>query len=470
MARPLRMAVAACILLLGCRVGGAARLAQQTSIAGAANGEGPYRSATLVWTQTAASVDELRNLRFSLLVDDTPLPLPHASCDERAMGPLAFECRAPLPLLPSGSHAIQVVSESRAATGVARTSISVRLLIMTAPDGQSSALRIDVPDTARGAARASRDRHAHGVSVVPWATGLEQPRLLASVSRDRVLFVSGDAALYSATSAGASRVPIDTMPAARRILAIALPADPASGHVFVAWGPPPTGGPAVEVQRYTLTSSGLTGGRLVVRVPTHDRGARALMAFGPDRKLYVVVPGAPSSTIYRFNEDGTIPGDHLTPSAVFAEGPADASAFAWNPRTRDLWCVGRSDSETRTLVFPPVTGKPTRFPLRGFEPGGSAPSRRGHPQRVSSLVFLDEAQAPSADAIIVVPDGAGEVLRLVIADDGRVRVSGRYPSALEAGRVTEVSAREGTVFMALDKPGERNSGSIAAVSGAYVSH
>jgi hypothetical protein len=287
-----------------------------------------------------------------------------------------------------------------------------------------------------------------------------------------VFVVNGTNRVFSVTSKGATPAVVEReMPRAKRILALAAhPQFARNGRVFVAWeGPASHGETDVQVVRYTWRSGRLADQAFVARVRSRLGGSGGVMAFGPDGKLYLALPTGSASTIYRFEEDGTTPAEHVPRTPVFATGPAQPAALAWNPRTRDLWCVGNGRDAAQVLVFAARdTDAFSHLPVTGQPPPGAASARDHQARRVTSLVFLDRPDKSSADLLAVVQDGPGEVVRLSVSDSGAIRIAGRYPSG-PAGRVTEVSAFGADLFVALEaaKGGSRR-GQVGAVTSGLL--
>ncbi len=422
----------------------------------------------IAWSESAGSLADLQNIKFTLVLDGVPTALANATCTKQASA-LVLDCRAPLPPLSDGRHEIQVVSVFRSGRAKDSSAPSLALIIYTkAGRSETVADPRPSPPPARGGAEPARNVTS---PIARWASGLDQPRLLAPASPDRVFFVSGSSHLYSATPRGAAAVATTAATSsADRVVAVAVsPQFDETRAVFVAWSAPGTRGQReLQVRRYSWDQNRLSDEKIIGRVSASKGDADAPMAFGPDGKLYLVVPDSPRSSIYRFHNDGTTPEEQRSKGVLFAYGPPNASALAWNPRTSELWCVGAGSHGAEMLVFPsPDRLGAASLPIAGHPPAASQANRRNQASHVSSLAFVNRPNASVSDLFVAVDDRNGEVVRLEIADNGAIRIAGQFPSGPE-GRVTALAALGADLFIVRDKPGERAAGTIAVASASIA--
>jgi glucose/arabinose dehydrogenase len=278
------------------------------------------------WDQPASDADIIGTLRFAIYVDNVRNEMTGVSCSS-TLGASGFPCSGQLPAMTSGPHTLQIAAFSGSEdavnegdrSGPLQVVVSAALLADSAPADEWQRLQ---PEPTRDGVRLHVDRVAEGLDRPADAAFAPDGRLfIAERGQVRVLSngVLQDAAALSLPAEDTSQ----------RVLSIAFDPDfQRTRFVFALQTIDSRDGPVVFLARYRELR-GVLGQRAVLFQSVLDSGGdmSAVMRFGPDAKLYIVL-GSEDSTgkVLRLNPDGTTPRDQPGSSPALAGGVGSAQA------------------------------------------------------------------------------------------------------------------------------------------------
>ena len=150
-------------------------------------------------------------------------------------------------------------------------------------------------------------------------------------------------------------------------LSIAIDPDFArTQFVFILQSAATADGPVVRLARYREFRGKLAERASLFQAPASDSAdPAAVVRFGPDGKLYVVVSGDnQDGRLFRMNQDGTLPRDQAGTTPAVATGVTGARGLAWAARSAVLWIVD-DDSESGHLSAFSLTAPPIQAIVRG---------------------------------------------------------------------------------------------------------
>jgi glucose/arabinose dehydrogenase len=197
-----------------------------------------------------------------------------------------------------------------------------------------------------------------GVTPVPVATGLASPVGFTFLPDGRLVYVERHTGwlrfrdLETGVDTQIYRIGNVNSEGERGAMGVAVhPAWPTPPFVFVYVTRNTATGVRIQVLRIRIEGNAAAGVRPILSIPTgpthHHVGGR--IAFGPDRKLYVVIGdhGDPANSqdlsanlrgkILRLNADGSVPGTNPFGTLVWTFGIRNSIGFAWDPATGRLW-------------------------------------------------------------------------------------------------------------------------------------
>lgn len=312
----------------------------------------------LGWNQQAENAAELGSFQYAIYIDGARSELTGASCGSTA-GAAGFECSAPLPGMPAGSHTIELASFIVVGSVLESARSSPLRVRMAAVTSSSS---IPVSSTVLTAEQVR-------LKLELIAAGLEMPSDLA---------FAPDGALYIAERGGTVRVLRDdvllheaaldltsdvSLPEGG-LLAIALdPKFAESRLVYLLYASRASGRALVfTLARFRDVRDSL-GERAVLldRIPASPRGATGALRLGPDGKLYVGLDDAANGRaslslasyngkILRLNTDATTPDDQAGFNPVFSIDHPLPKALDWQPSSGKLWVVDRVEPSSGRLT------------------------------------------------------------------------------------------------------------------------
>jgi glucose/arabinose dehydrogenase len=310
----------------------------------------------LGWNQQAANTFELASFQYAIYIDGVRSELSGAGCGTTA-GEAGFECSAPLPGVPAGSHTIELASFVVAGFESARSSpLRVRMAGVVRAGSMPAASAVFTAEQVR-------------LNLTLIASGLAVPSDLA---------FGRDGAIYIAERGGTVRVVRDDVllsePALDLtddvslpeggLLAIAL--DPKFAESRIAYllyaSRAPGRALAFTLARFREARDSF-GERAVLldRIPASPRGAAGALRLGPDGKLYVGLDDAANGRaamslasyngkILRLNTDATTPDDQAGFNPVFSVDHPLPKALDWQPSSGRLWVVDRLEPASGRLT------------------------------------------------------------------------------------------------------------------------
>jgi len=364
------------------------------------------------WDQPASDADIIGTLRFAIYVDNVRNEMTGVSCSS-TLGASGFPCSGQLPAMTSGPHTLQVAAFSGSEdavnegdrSGPLQVVVSAALLADSAPADEWQRLQ---PEPTRDGVRLHVDRVAEGLDRPADAAFAPDGRLfIAERGQVRVLSngVLQDAAALSLPAEDTSQ----------RVLSIAFDPDfQRTRFVFALQTIDSRDGPVVFLARYRELR-GVLGQRAVLFQSVLDSGGdmSAVMRFGPDAKLYIVL-GSEDSTgkVLRLNPDGTTPRDQPGSSPALAGGVGSAQGLTWDPRMPLLWIVD-DDSTAGHLSGVSMSEPPVRAIAR---------ARTELPLGSRSIAFYTADAIPQFRNNAFVASAQGFILRLRFADDNPIKV------------------------------------------------
>jgi glucose/arabinose dehydrogenase len=364
------------------------------------------------WDQPASDADIIGTLRFAIYVDNVRNEMTGVSCSS-TLGASGFPCSGQLPAMTSGPHTLQIAAFSGSEdavnegdrSGPLQVVVSAALLADSAPADEWQRLQ---PEPTRDGVRLHVDRVAEGLDRPADAAFAPDGRLfIAERGQVRVLSngVLQDAAALSLPAEDTSQ----------RVLSIAFDPDfQRTRFVFALQTIDSRDGPVVFLARYRELR-GVLGQRAVLFQSVLDSGGdmSAVMRFGPDAKLYIVL-GSEDSTgkVLRLNPDGTTPRDQPGSSPALAGGVGNAQGLTWDSRMPLLWIVD-DDSTAGHLSGVSMSEPPVRAIAR---------ARTELPLGSRSIAFYTADAIPQFRNNAFVASAQGFILRLRFADDNPIKV------------------------------------------------
>jgi glucose/arabinose dehydrogenase len=391
---------------------------------------------TLAW-EYAGALGGLELPGFVAYIDDRRVTLPNVSCAAADSG-FGRTCRARLPALTPGAHAIQVAAVSsrgaQVVEGIRSTSIRVRFAARPLEAG-AAVDRIRETVTADGV-------HLRAEMV---ATGFTDPTDLALLPDGRVLISERSSRILQCRQGAMLEHPAAFIPDlvtgdGKGLLALAADADfEKSGAVFAVY----TATRGARLVRLIDAGTGLGPAAVLLdELPLAETNPAASLRMGPDRKLYLALDdgGDPSRAedlgsyegkVLRLNPDGTTPRDQPQHSPVFAAGVNRPAGMAWQSGSR-LWVVsGDAPGGDRLLSIASEEAGSGHIESRFVLPPGSSaggviyyhsgaiPAFRGNvfvaASRGESLLRVHAGDRP-AEALF--RDSMGPFIALAVTEDG----------------------------------------------------
>jgi hypothetical protein len=330
----------------------------------------------LAWNQAG----DRPELRFRLYVDELPVDLTSATCDDST--PAA--CTSPLPPLRDGVHTLALVNVDASGVESARTDtitvqkVSTRAATLAAlllgPTGASGALRLEVEIDAGDGFAFTADVVARDIHGPAQLVSLPDGRLLAAQADGLVRVIHpgqsqpGEPALDARNLLQPS--PIGPLGIARHrdfirnrfvYVSFVEPDPPAHGRLRIVR--------LREVSGRLGEPASLYEARVAVALPAPaDTREKLLtregprMAFGPDGLLYVALPvglefqnepaaSKPRAAMLRLSDAGRLPA-----AGVLTGIDAHPLGFTWHPATNALWAMfPGQDGEAVLRTFGPGT-------------------------------------------------------------------------------------------------------------------
>ena len=382
----------------------------------------------LAWEQAVRPGADIAAHEFTVYIDGIASPLRGVECGPTP-GPSGYPCSAPFPSMAPGDHRLRLVA-SYEVDGTRRDGPASGFIFVTRIDPN------DPSGTADGSGVQQITVVSNRIGAAADLAIAEDGRLLLAERRGRIHVVSGG------TLAADPALELDDVDVTggRGLFAVTLHPDFAkNGLVYYAYAARTPSGPVHRVSRGRLVA-GRIGQVANLREagPAAD-GARVVLRFGPDRKLYVGVGGTAArpddfaGKILRLNDDGTTPRDNPTASPVVSAGHTGLSGIAFTPKgtavlrrgaaatTEIAWFHGalsfakggatpvvlRADGPIAGFAYAPARSGGGRDELiLARADGGVVPFRAvGAPARPGEVVDIVAASYGPARAIGVAPDG-----------------------------------------------------------------
>lgn len=306
----------------------------------------------LGWDQTAADASELSNIGYWIYVDGIKSMYAGYQCSSTPAA-AGFECKAPLPPLPQGTHSLQLSSyyqsnpdnESALAGPL---NVTVTALVTDASPTHSSARSRNSHTTA------TPDSGVLPAGTLTVARGLDRPADLAFTPDDRLFIAERSGRVRVVRDATLLETPALALPSgpAGDGAIVALAIDPAFARtrfVFAIYTAQSRSGELV----FTLARFREAGDTLADRIVILDdipasADPRAVLRFGPDGKLYAAFDDGGdmrlvqdlasfNGKMLRLNADGTTPDDAPRKSPIWLEGLDSPRGIGWHAATRYLW-------------------------------------------------------------------------------------------------------------------------------------
>jgi glucose/arabinose dehydrogenase len=365
------------------------------------------------WDQPADDATLLGSLRFVIYVDNARNELAGVSCGV-AGGPAGFACSGQLPAMSGGAHTLEIAAFTEKGTDIAEGSRSSPFHVIVAAAAAATAPAIT--EWRTGETAPTRD--GVRLNIEKLAENLDRPIDAAFAPDDRLFIVENDRVRVFADGA-INVAPALSLPGddpSQQLLSIAF--DPDFEHtrfVFLLQTIASADGPVVDLARYRELRGALGQRAVLFRSPLDtERDASALLRFGPDGKLYVVVgSGASTGKVFRLNADGTMPRDQPGTNAAVAGGVAIARGLVWDSRVPVLWIVDDDD----------VAGHLSGISMSAPPVRAIARARTDLPQRTGSMILYTADAIPGMRNNALIASAAGYILRLRFAADDATRVA-----------------------------------------------
>ncbi len=359
----------------------------------------------LAWDQRAASSLDLGRMIFTAVIDnrfEEPLEGVVCSSTQSAAG---YECSSRLPRMAPGTHSIELTARAEAETDRPASPLSLPLYVTL----QSTAA-IETPRSAGIAVDGVEIQRVHvelPLSGVVAIAPLPDGRVFVGDRDGRIILTGGGRPTEAARLRNEART--------ERFELLALTLDPefdstrALYAIYVA--------DAGTTLARLREANGVLVSHVVIRsgLPVSADRTFAAMGIGPDRKIYVALPGETEGAarpdgfagkILRMNLDGSTPDDRL-PAPVFAEGIPRPVNLSWSADNRLMWLIGieAGGLEIRALSF--GSPSPGATVQRYSVPAPSPADGRAH--------------AAAANGEIVVAAKTGSLLHIASDTDGSIR-------------------------------------------------
>jgi glucose/arabinose dehydrogenase len=364
------------------------------------------------WDQPASDADVLGSLRFAIYVDNIRSEIANASCSS-TLGTSGFPCTGQLPPMTSGAHTLQIAAFSAADGTIVEGDRSSPLQV-TVTAALSSAT------AAPAEWRSGETEPTHDgvrLRIENLAEQLDRPTD-AAFAPDRRLFIVERGQVRVLPGGVLQDTPALSLPSddpSQRLLSIAFDPDfQRTRFVFLLQTTDSPDGPVVFLARYRELRGAL-GQRAVLfqSLIESDADASAVLRFGPDRKLYIVIGNSKSTgKVFRLNPDGTTPRDQTGTTPAVAGGVALAQGLVWDPRAPLLWIVD-NDSTAGHVSGVSMSEPPVRAIVR---------TRSELPPGSASIVFYTADAIPEFRYNAFVASAQGFILRLRFADENPVNV------------------------------------------------
>jgi aldose sugar dehydrogenase len=367
------------------------------------------------WDQPAAGSEELATFRYAIYVDGARSEIVDPSCSGSA-GASGFACTGRLPQMSSGAHTLEIATFSSVNPGSGESPKSAPLQVVvsamlasdTAPatDWQSGEI-----GPTRDGVRLRVDKVTDGLDRPTDAAFAPDGRLLISERVGRIRVVS-DGVLQPND---ALLLPEDDEGVPQAALSLAFDPDFArTRFVFVVHTAESADGPMIQLSRYREFRGRLAERAVLFQSPASDPLDRsAVVRFGPDGRLYLVVSGTdPGGRLFRLNTDGTMPRDQSGTTPAIATGVTGARGLAWAVRSGVLWIVD-DDSQQGHLSGVSLSPPPVQAIIRGrttLRPG------------VASLAIYTGDAIPEMKNEALIVSAEAYLLRIRFADDDPTEV------------------------------------------------
>jgi aldose sugar dehydrogenase len=343
MARHYLLALVACATLAGCGKDDPPTPPNTPPPSGDIQVSGGER---IGWRQLAADAGALGLLHYVMYIDGARTALGGVSCGSTATAE-GFDCNAPLPLLTTGRHTLEIAAVASGPAGDVESERSSPLqVVMTAVSRSTSGALVTVM-TADGTQ----------VELARIAEGLRDPSDMAFDAKGNVFIAERGGkvrVVQDGTLVEHAALDISDEVVAPRggMLAIALdPTFDETGFMYALY--------AVDAPRngleFMLARFRGVDGRFAERAVLLDRvaaspdGASGALRIGPDGKLYVALDDAAEEAppifssyngkVLRLNMDATAPDDRGAPSPIFSFDHPEPKALDWQPASGQLWVV-----------------------------------------------------------------------------------------------------------------------------------
>jgi hypothetical protein len=310
------------------------------------------QGARLAWSQAASSNIAVQRYSFILFVDGARTAFPGTACSG-APAPIDFECSGPLPALSPGRRVLEILAVDPG-TGL-ESSRSAPLSIDVGSDGRPRASLGDgaVPDSVDATrpvlspstvCTTGTPPECFGVTVIAQDAG--PVRRLLPLPDGRVVGLLEGGAVTVFPSGSSERPEFTSRDRGLAVTAVDVAADPdfAANRFlyFATTATAPDGRRTISVVR-VRELAGRVGepAAIVADLPAGPEGDPAI-AIGPDRRIYLAMPGpiddrTPfANHVLRFTPDGRADGNARNGSPVVAKGFARPSRLAWDSASRLL--------------------------------------------------------------------------------------------------------------------------------------
>jgi len=369
------------------------------------------------WDQPAANSDELATFGYAVYVDGARSEIADPSCSDTA-GASGFPCTGKLPQMSSGTHSLQLATFSSVNADAGESPKSPPLSVVV-----SAILASDMAPATAEWKSGEVDPTSDGIKlrIDKLTDGIEQPTDAAFASDGR-LFISEHVGKIRIVSDGvlqpndALLLPDENEGVPQAALSIAFDPDFArTRFVFVVHTAESPDGPLIQLSRYREFGGKLAERAVLFQSASSDPLDRsAVLRFGPDGKLYLVVSGSdPGGRLFRLNPDGTMPRDQSGTTPAIATGVTGARGLGWAVRSGILWIVD-DDSQQAHLSGVSLSPPPVQAIVRGrttLRPG------------VASLAFYTSDAIPEMKSEALVVSAEAYLLRLRFADDDPTQVA-----------------------------------------------
>jgi len=338
---------------------------------GAGGGTSPApQGPRLAWFQAGPSPAAVRAYNFILFIDGARTPFTGATCSTTP-APTGFECLAPFPTLSAGRRVLEI-SAADPLTGT-ESARSAPLTVEVGSDGRPRASLAEEPGSGpvfvatpvpppSTVCTAGTPADCFTVSVV--AGDMAPVRRLLALADGRLLVLQEDGAVTMLPSGTSERPEFVAGAGAAAVDVAADPDFPVNRFLYFATAVrTPDGRRSVSVVRVRELADRLgEPATLVADLPAAPAGNPAI-AIGPDRRIYLAMPGAADDRsgyggqLLRFTADGKAAGHARTGSPIMAQGRAQPTRLAWDAAAaRLLMASVESDRAPVLFVVPAEAG------------------------------------------------------------------------------------------------------------------